>query len=160
MSNPSTEIVIADETTSADVERTIASFSNPASSVFSSISGQDRQSRLDILDAMTNAVPLFEHLGDDIPLVHFVLQAITVNDPQRGPQNAIRTLLIDANGKAYHAVSDGVVKALQNITGVMGEPDKWVEPTVIRAKAERGSSGRTYHTLLVVNTGKPRAPKA
>ena len=138
-----------------DTAAIVASFKTPGETVFSSITGDDFASKVAVISAMSNAEKLADHLGETINLRDFVIQQISLVDENTGEVvRTIRTVLIDDNGSAYAAVSDGIVSVLQNITGVLGMPTVWPAPLPVQAVEERTRKGFRVTTLKVVTTSK------
>lgn len=135
--------------TSGVVER-MAMLAN-GSGIVSTLSGETLEARKATLNAVTNAEPVNEHLGETINLVHVVAQAVTLVDDKTGvATDAIRAILLDANGSAYAAVSDGLMGSLRDVFGIMGQPSTWVEPLPIRVVEKRGRSGFRFFKIELV----------
>lgn len=139
----STEIDrVTDSTTSA-----IASLAEGKQTVFSTIDGTDFASKLAVLDATTNSLALSENLGKRINLANIVVQAIEMTDEDTGELATVpRTILIDADGTAYHAISKGVFRAVENIIGIVGAPKTWPNPLPV-VVAQEGTGTRKYFTI-------------
>lgn len=129
-------------------ENAIDKLASGKSTVFSTLKGDDAATKLAVWTATTDSVPLAENLNKPIQLANVVMQVIDMADEETGEiQTVPRTILIDAEGKAYHAISQGVFKAVENIFGILGQPDTWDKPLAV--KAVRGGSGtRQYMTLV------------
>lgn len=119
--------------------------------VFSTITGTDFDSKKAILNAMTNAKPIADDLGTVINLENIVAQAVTVNDAATGDEvDAVRVILIDADGTAYAAVSDGIMGSLRDIFAVLGEPSTWAAPLPVTVTENQGSiKGRKYYKIVL-----------
>lgn len=117
-------------------------------SVFSTISGDDAASRMAVFEATTASVPLAENLNKVIELANIVVQVIDLTDEETGEvQTVPRTVLIAKDGTAYHAISQGVFKSVENLLGILGMPETWAGP--VRLKAVKGGTGtRQYMTLV------------
>jgi hypothetical protein len=112
------------------------------SGIVSTIQGTDVEARKATLNAVTNAEPIADHLGETINMVHAVFQAVTVADDKTGEVNdTVRTVLLDADGKAYAAISDGLIGSLRDVFGIMGQPSTWPEPLPVKVVEKRGRSG-------------------
>lgn len=140
----------------------VQALSQGATNVFSTITGTDVASKLALFSATTDTVSLSEHLNEPIELANLVVQVIDINetdandnpivDPATGEVKTVtvpRTILIGKDGKAFHAVSNGIFKSVENLTGILGtDPAQWGGLTV---KAVQGGSGtRKYMTLVPV----------
>ena len=145
MSEPvSTDVIVADDaidTTVSALDK-VERLKNPGTVVFSTIDGSTFAGRLATVSALQNSVPLNEHLGEVINLRNIVTQVVEVNDTESKRRvQAVRSILIDEDGTAYHAISDGVIQALQTFLGALGSPSEWPEPVKVAAVEERARSG-------------------
>lgn len=144
----------------------VQALTSGAPTVFSTIKGDDVASKLALFEATTDSLPLIENLNKPIKLANLVVQVIDINDTDANGNPIVdeqtgevkfstvpRTILVAEDGTAYHAISQGVFKSVQNITGILGtDPAKWGGLTV---KAVQGGSGtRKYMTLVPVKAGK------
>lgn len=137
------EIAIVDE--GYDAAAAVEAFKNNSVSIFSSIQGDNFDSRLAVIDALTTSIPLNEHYGENFELANFVSQAIKVRDENGDRVDAVRTVLIAADGTAYSTVADGVVRSLQDYVGVLGMPHEWPNPVPVQAVEVRTRNG--YRTV-------------
>lgn len=100
-----------------------AIFEQPQQAVYSSIQGDDRATRIKVFNAVNasdNA--LGDHLGEPISITDMVAHPIELTDEITGkPVQAMRVVLLDAEGNGYHSVSQGVVSSLQKIMGIVGQ---------------------------------------
>lgn len=137
----------------ANVNRAQTAVSNLAAgvnSIYSTIAGETREEKVQILEAVTNAEPVGDHLGEVIKLRHVIAQATQVEDANtKEMRDAVRTVIIDDEGKAYAAVSDGMLMALQNIFGIMGNPSTWAEPLPITVVEVKGRKGFKFFTVRI-----------
>lgn len=113
--------------------------------------GSTFDERKAVVKAMTTAEPLSGYMEKPIKLRTFVVQGVELSPDEAGEvTNAIRTILVATDGKAYAAVSDGIFKALQVMVQVLGPVDTWVGQDVtvkaVSGKARRGS----FFTLELV----------
>lgn len=129
-------------------ENAIDKLANGRQTVFSTLKGDDFGTKLAVLEATTASAPLAENLNKRIDLANVVVQMIDMTNEDTGVVETVpRTILIAADGKAYHAISSGVFKAIENIFGILGQPSEW--PGALPVKAVRGGSGnRQYMTLV------------
>jgi hypothetical protein len=111
------------------------------SGIVSTITGTDVEARKATLNAVTNAEPIADHLGETINMVHAVFQAVSVADGKGELNDTVRTVLLDADGNAYSAVSDGLIGSLRDVFGIMGQPATWPEPLPVKVVEKRGRSG-------------------
>jgi len=145
---PSTDVAVsrARGVTAGAVER-MAMLAN-GSGILSTLTGTDLASRKTTLNAVTNATPISDHLGETINLVHVVAQVVSIVDVKTGEAtDAVRAILLDADGSAYAATSDGLMGSLRDVFGIMGQPDTWSEPLPIRVVEQRGRSGFRFYKI-------------
>lgn len=133
-----------------DAQETVTNFQNGTLALYSSLNTDDKAGQLQLLSAISDAEPLSDHIGEKIELVHFVLQATTISDDDGGEVDAVRVILIDADGNAYAAVSEGMVKALQNLVAIMGQPASWPEPLTITPVEKKSRKGFRFMTISYV----------
>lgn len=130
---------------SPGVREDIAMLSSGKSTVFSTFEGADHATKVATLNAMTNSEPISEHIGETIQLAHVIVQAVDMADDKTGEISAQpRIILIDASGKAYHAISTGLFKSLENIFGVLGKPGEWPEPLPLVIDRIKGKQGHFF----------------
>lgn len=151
--DPETGEVITLENTGDNVSEKIDRLRAGNVAIYSSVTGNDRASRMTVAKAVTDSVPLSENLNTEIELAHFVVQAVDVKDVQANATiNAPRVILIDSKGKAYHSISTGILEAVNNICGLFGKPGDldgmW--PLKVKAVEERTRSGFKVITLKVI----------
>lgn len=129
-------------------ENAVEKLASGKTTVFSTITGDDFETKMLVLEATTASLPLAEHLNKKIELVNVVVQVIDmVNEDTGAVESVPRSILIDKSGTAYHAISSGVFKSLENIFGILGQPSEWAGP--VSVKCVRGGSGtRQYMTLV------------
>lgn len=118
--------------------------------MFSTIKGADRTAKLATLNAMTSSVPVSENLGATINVANIIVQKIEMPDQTTGELRPVpRIVLIDADGKAYHAISGGLYRSIENILGIFGtDPADW-EGTIPVVITEEGPKGKQYFTAKV-----------
>jgi Phage Single-stranded DNA-binding protein len=149
---PTTDVAIsrARNTSTLSVVERMAMLSN-GSGIVSTLEGNTLIERKATLNAVTNASPISEHLGQTINLVHVVAQQVTIVDTATGEANdAIRAILLDADGSAYAATSDGIMGSLRDVFGIMGQPSTWPEPLPIRVVEKRGRQGFRFYKIELV----------
>lgn len=98
-------------------------FEQPQQAVFSSIQGDDRETRIKVFNAVNASEnALSDHLGEPLAITDMVAHPIELTDEITGkPVQAMRVVLLDAEGNGYHSVSQGVVSSLQKIMGIVGQ---------------------------------------
>lgn len=126
----------------------IQSLADGKQTVFSTITGDDFTAKMTVLNATTASKPLSENLGKKINLANVVVQIIEMADEQTAELRDVpRTILIDADGTAYHAISSGVFRAVENILGILGKPHTWPAPVAVKVLQE-GQGNRKYFTIV------------
>lgn len=122
--------------------------------IFSSLPSDSFEAKLATANALANALPMDEHLGEVIELANFVVQAVEVTntDAATGFSRkvpATRIVLVAADGSAYSGVSEGVFKSLQNLTTIFGMPADWEQPIPVSVVRVKGRNGFFYNTLKI-----------
>jgi len=149
----STEVVVPEEiiasASAMDVAGIVAGMASGDLQMYTSVKGVDKVAKLKVLDAITNSEPLADHLRESFNLTDFVIQVIQMADEKTGEiGNVPRIILITDDGKAYHAISSGVLQSLRNFVGVLGEPgtgDAW--PVAVTCDEVKGRNGYRFMTL-------------
>lgn len=145
--NMSNEVTRANPVSSVERMQSLKS----GTGIMSTFEGDSIEERKQTLNAVTNATPIADSLGETINLVHVVAQSVTITDDKTGEvTDAVRTILIDSSGVSYAAVSDGLMGALRDVFGIMGQPSEWPEPLPVRVVEKRGRSGFRFMTLELV----------
>ena len=151
---PSTEVATVDQADMTALANRVESLAAGGRGIFSSIPAGSFEDKLRTADALANALPMDEHLGEQINLAHFVVQAVEVTntDTATGLVSkvpATRVVLVDADGTAYAGVSEGVFKSLENIVAIFGDPTTWESSIPVRVERQKGRSGFFFHTLKI-----------
>lgn len=118
--------------------------------IYSSIKGNDFQTKKDILKAITNCESLADYIGKTVTIKDVVAQEVEMErdgEIKRG----VRIVLIDADGVAYACVSSGVKSALDNVFAIMGEPNEWPEPQTFNIVQKKGNNGYKFTTLEIAD---------
>ena len=122
-------------------------FKNPAGQFYCSIQNDgSRKSKVAIFNAINNAEEkVSDHINEVLEIVNLVAHPVTLVDEQTGEvTEALRTVLIDKNGKGYEAVSGGIANALSRIMAIVGEPmnGAWEkEPVKMKIKQVKTRNG-------------------
>ena len=131
-----------------DVVAKIKSLSGDAPMVYSTFAATDIESQKRLLNAITDAEQLRDHVGKMIMLKDFGVQATTMIDQDGMERDILRTVLVAADGKAYSASSDGIFKALQTFGAVLGHPSTWpAEGIAVIGKEVMGRRGYRFLTI-------------
>lgn len=103
-----------------------AMFENTQTAMFSSITGTDRATTVKVYNAINSSDnPISDNLGSVLEITDMVAHAIELEDEiTKEKVQAMRVVLLTADGTSYHSVSQGVVSSLQKIIGIVG-PAPW-----------------------------------
>jgi hypothetical protein len=143
---PSTAVDILDTNNEGSaVAQEIRNLSSGNVAFMSTLVGDDFATRIKTVEAMTNSIPVKENLNKTINVENVIVQAIPMVDTASGEiQDQARIVLLDADGTAYHAISGGLWKSVQNILGVVGHPSTWPAPLPIHIVSVKGRQGDFY----------------
>ena len=149
---PSTDVAVPDAVareakSSSAVLEAIQTLGN-ASAVWSTFKTETLEDKKKAYNAISDSEALQDHLRETLMLKDFVVQAATMIDDDGEELNVLRTILVTADGKAYHAISDGIFKALQNMTGLIGHPSEWpAEGIAVTVQEVKGRRGFRFMTI-------------
>lgn len=122
-------------------------FKNPDGQFYCSLKNDGtRKSQVAIYNAINGAdESVSDHINEILEIVNVVAHPVTLTDEETGEiVEALRTVLIDKNGKAYVAVSGGIANALSRIMSIIGEPTNgaWEkEPVKMKIKQVKTRNG-------------------
>lgn len=122
-------------------------FKDPTGNFYCSIQNDGtRKSQVAIFNAVNGAdEQISNHINEVLEIVNVVAHPVTLVDEVTGEViEALRTVLIDKNGKAYTAVSGGIANALSRIFSIIGTPDggAWEkEPVKMKIKQVKTRNG-------------------
>lgn len=124
-------------------------FEDTSSALFSTIQATDRKSKIKLYNAISDSEnSLDDHKGEVLEITDFVAHPIELEDEvTKEMVQAMRVVLIDKNGKGYHAVSGGVVSSMQRIIGIVGQGPWTDEPLEIVAVEKKTRKGFKTLTL-------------
>ena len=117
-------------------------FENTSQAIFTSIKGSDRVTSIKIYNAINNAEnALGDFKGEVLEITDMVAHPITLQDENTGEEiQAMRVVLLTADGVGYHSVATGIVSSLQKVIGTVG-PAPWtpaLQLTPIEVKTRKG----------------------
>lgn len=128
---------------------TVSGVSNDKLRPYSSLEGDDMETRKRVFKAIAGASPLQDNLDKAINVVHIVrMPAESVNEATGELDQYMRTILIDDKENAFVASSVGVDISFQTIISTLGEPRTWGGPIAFVAKRE-GKGTNKYLTLTL-----------
>ena len=157
--NDSSDVVVMDVTSVEELSARFASMANGVA-VFSSLDADDFLTKARVASAVSNSEPLAEILGTPLTLRNYVGQVIEMPDEKTGILSAVPRIILLCDEGPKHAISSGVMSALENITGILGQPSEWDGfDVVVEAVEERTRRGYRVMTLRIVSvTVSPDAP--
>lgn len=146
-----TEIVETDIVVKEDLVTTLSPtmFENTGTALFSTIQGDDRATRIKVYNAISDSEnSLDDHKGEIIEITDFVAHPIELQDEVTGEMvQAMRVVLLTADGVGYHAVSSGVVSSMQRIIGLVGQGPWTAEPLKVVPVEKKTRKGFKTLTL-------------
>lgn len=119
---------------------------------YSSITNDgSRQSQVKLFSAINDSEnSLSDHLGQVIEVTDFVAHTVELEDEiTKQPVKALRVVVIDVEGKGYHAISEGVVSSLQKAVKIFGAPT-WKEPLKMSPVEKKTRKGFKTLTLKII----------
>lgn len=130
------------------VNASIDSLSSGKANVYSSFTGDDFATKVAVLNAVTNSTPIADNLGKTIKLANVVVQSVEMENEQTGElANQPRVILIDDKGAAFHAISGGILKSVENLFGILGHPSTWPGPVSVQIVEEKSRRGFRFYTI-------------
>src|SRR5690625_5224 len=147
-----TAVEVFETTSTVGLMDEIQALKNGKTPVLSTMDGDDRESRIATLQAMTDSIPLDDVMGKELELAHYVVQPVEMPDEKTGELLQVpRIILVTKDGKAYHAISSGIFSALKNISSILGMPSKdnkeW--PVKVTPSTDKTRQGYRVFTLKV-----------
>ena len=145
---PGTDVeVAADVSRDFDLER-ISRLNEAAPVLYSSIRGDDFESKLRVIDALTNAERFDEHLNEVIMWKDVVVRPQSAVNEETGELQTFPSItLIAEDGTAYTAGSVGVYSAVETFLGILGHPSTWPSAVPVKLVQENTRSKRRVFTL-------------
>jgi len=141
----STDLAILDASDSTALSTEIANLATGRAAFYSSLKGDDFATKIATVEAMTNSVPVKENLNRTINVKNVIVQSVPMADRATGAINdQPRIILLDADGTAFHAISGGLWRSVQNIINIVGEPSTWPAPLPLHIVSVKGGQGDFY----------------
>ncbi|MFD9817355.1 hypothetical protein, partial [Streptomyces sp. NPDC059080] len=124
-------------------------FEQGTQQMFSTIQATDRKSSIKLYNAVSNAEhSLSDHIGEVIEITDMVAHAVELEDEvTKETIQAMRVVLLTADGQGYHSVSQGVASSLQRIIGIVGQGPWTDEPLKVVPKEVKTRRGFKTLTL-------------
>ncbi|MFE3068034.1 hypothetical protein ACFXG6_36170 [Streptomyces roseus] len=128
-------------------------FEQGTQQMFSTIQATDRKSSIKLYNAVSNAEhSLSDHIGEVIEITDMVAHAVELEDEvTKETIQAMRVVLLTADGQGYHSVSQGVASSLQRIIGIVGQGPWTDEPLKVVPKEVKTRRGFKTLTLALVD---------
>ena len=144
MENMKNELVVAQDIARVDL---VEQLKNPNGQFYCSIQDDGtRKTKVAIFNAVNGAdESVSDHIGEVLEVVNVVAHPVELLDEVTGEvTTALRTVLVDKNGKSYTAVSQGITSALSKIFSIVGTPEggAWEkEPVKMKIKQVKTRNG-------------------
>lgn len=144
--NETTGEIVAANTTEAPVFKLDE---NTTGVVRTTVNMDSFEGRMSVFDATQNALPLEEHLNEDIELTNITMQGVQINDREHGGViPGTRTILMASDGTAYTTVSESVKNAVFTLFSIAGMPDKWPNPIKVKVQRVKGNNGYNFYKFV------------
>lgn len=145
----SQEVVVIDAE-SVDVGAELARIKSGESAVLHSFVGADMATEVKTLKALTNSVAARDNLNKPIQMVDYLIHEVHLPDENTGQVRSLaRSVIIDADGVAYHAVSSGVYMFLKNLIGSVRHPSEWEEPLAVEFVEQRSTKNAAWRFVTL-----------
>lgn len=126
----------------------VADLVNNRPTLYTSIKGEDFETRKRVLAALGASAKVDDNLGKAFMLKDVIVQSIEMPDERTGELvNVPRVILIDDKGGAMVAVSSGLLRSIQNFIGTLGEPQTWPGAVKVKVVEAKARSGYKFFTL-------------
>ena len=128
----------------------IESFTGGVGRLFTTIKGEDFSAKLALNNAIADAEPIDKHLDKWINLKDIVIQDVEFTDEDESTGEVTTTagimvVLVDDQGKAYRAFSNGVFRDLQRFLNILGDPNTWPDPVSVKVVQTVSGKNRFYN---------------
>ena len=128
----------------------IESFTGGVGRLFTTIKGEDFSAKLALNNAIADAEPIDKHLDKWINLKDIVIQDVEFTDEDESTGEitttpGIMVVLVDDQGKAYRAFSNGVFRDLQRLLNILGDPNTWPDPVSVKVVQTVSGKNRFYN---------------
>ena len=138
-----TDIVISES-------NSIESFTGGVGRLFTTIRGEDFPAKLALNNAIADAEPIDKHLDKWINLKDIVIQDVEFTDEDESTGDVTTTqgimvVLVDDQGRAYRAFSNGVFRDLQRLLNILGDPNTWPDPVSVKVVQTVSGKNRFYN---------------
>lgn len=118
--------------------------------IFTTVRGDEFETKTKIFNAVNDAVNVSELNGKPFEITDMVIEvAEFVNEKTGDVDQAVRTIFITPEGKAYQAFSGPVFNAAKRILTLLGDPADWPAPLKVRVTEEGKGINRYYKLTLI-----------
>jgi hypothetical protein len=118
--------------------------------IFTTVKGDDFETKTKIFNAVNNAENISDLGGKPFEITDMVIESAEfVNEKTGEADQAVRTIFITPDGKAYQAFSGPVFNAAKRILTLLGDPSEWPAPLRVRVTEEGKGLNRYYKLTLV-----------
>lgn len=125
----------------------LAGLTDESASYFSTITGEDMESRKTVFNAVQSAEPIANYVGKTIAIANIIVQRVEVTSENGEVDVTPRVIFLDDKGKAYAGLSTGLLRSAENILHFLGDPSTWEEPVKVVVSEKRGRRGFRFYTL-------------
>ena len=135
------ELMVINDVAQVDL---VDQLKNPTGKFFCSIEDDGtRKSKVAIYNAVNGAdESISDHIGEVLEVVDVVAYPVSLVDEETGDVlEALRTVLVTKDGKAYTAVSQGITNSLSRIFSIVGMPSWKDEPVKMKIKQIKTRNG-------------------
>lgn len=123
--------------------------------IFTTIKGNSIEDKMSLFAAVNDAEKLSDNLNKEIAVSNIVVQQVDVTDENSGEvTQQPRVIIIDDKGKAYSAISIGLLSSIKNIIAFLGDPNDWPKPIVFKTVEKRARNGYRFMALELVKAKK------
>lgn len=118
--------------------------------IFTTVKGDDFETKTKIFNAVNDAENISDLNGKPFEITDMVIEvAEFVNEKTGEVDQAVRTIFITPDGKAYQAFSGPVFNAAKRILTLLGDPSDWPAPLKVRVTEEGKGVNRYYKLSLI-----------
>lgn len=118
--------------------------------IFTTVKGDDFETKTKIFNAVNDAENISDLNGKPFEITDMVIEtAEFVNDRTGEVDQAVRTIFITPDGKAYQAFSGPVFNAAKRILTLLGDPSDWPAPLKVKVTEEGKGVSRYYKLTLI-----------
>ncbi len=97
-------------------------------------------------------------IDQTLPLKWWMVHEVVVNNPDKGPVKAVRTVLMDPSMNAYGFVSNGIYDSLRDLIEAAG-PGPYDPAVNVAIRQRQKQSGRKVYTLEPAPRRQEEPPK-